>query len=209
MVGPSAEEPYSTDDETNMIGIRLRQWGNRVWTFPEVLLSPKSEPIRVYNAGSDSHLELEKNQFAQLVWPDKEVSRQLIDHYEGNLILSRLELVTIALECLHSRQHGKMLQGDHSYALMGLLLVRPEVDETDSDFQAFARYVSVTGFTSIARSAFTYAGITDCLWPTTATSSSSVLLVFFLATLVNPGTAWMMPTMSVFGTYTLLVKLLA
>ena len=73
------------------------------------------------------------------MWPDKNVSRQLIDHYEGNLQLSRLELVILALECLHSRQHGKMLDGDHAYALMGLLRVRPEVDETDSDFQAFAR----------------------------------------------------------------------
>lgn len=139
VVGSSEEEHSPIQDEADQIGIRLQQWGKRVWTFPEVLLSPKGQPIRVYNAGSERYLEVEKNQFAQLVWPDKEVSRQLIDHYEGNLILSRLELVTIALECLHSRQRGKMLDGDHSYALMGLLLVRPEVDETDSDFQAFAR----------------------------------------------------------------------
>jgi hypothetical protein len=30
-------------------------------------------------------------------------------------------------------------QGDHAYALMGLLLIRPTVDNTDSSFQAFAR----------------------------------------------------------------------
>jgi hypothetical protein len=110
-----------------------------MWTFPEILLSPRGPSIPVYNIGNNIPLELEKNQFAQLLWKDKEVSRQLIDHYEGNLILSRLELVTIALECLRSRQHGELLDGDHSYALMGLLLIRPEVDKTDSSFQAFAR----------------------------------------------------------------------
>ena len=31
------------------------------------------------------------------------------------------------------------MRGDHSYALMGLLLKRPAVDDTDSAFQAFAR----------------------------------------------------------------------
>jgi len=64
---------------------------------------------------------------------------KLIDHYEGNLILNQLELVTLALECLHRRATTEYLHGDHSYALMGLLRVRPEIDPTDSAFQAFAR----------------------------------------------------------------------
>jgi hypothetical protein len=42
-----------------------------------------------------------------------------VDHYEGNLILSQLELVTLALECLHNRDTWQYLPGDHSYALMG------------------------------------------------------------------------------------------
>jgi hypothetical protein len=57
------------------------------------------------------------------------------------LILSQLELVTLALECLHRRSTTQYLPGDHSYALMGLLRVRPKIDPTDSAFQAFARYV--------------------------------------------------------------------
>ncbi|KAF2492943.1 hypothetical protein BU16DRAFT_94338 [Lophium mytilinum] len=141
IVGPHADHdprmPLPTRD------IMLRQWGERLWTFPEVLLSPARKPIVVYTADDlDDHsspLILEKNQLAPLVWKDQNASRQLIDHYEGNLILSRLELVTLGLQCLYSRQHGKYMQGDHSYALMGLLRVRPEVDQTDSDFQAFAR----------------------------------------------------------------------
>ena len=36
-------------------------------------------------------------------------------------------------------QHLTVLKGDHSYALMGLLRLRPKIDRTDSPFQAFAR----------------------------------------------------------------------
>jgi hypothetical protein len=113
----------------------------RLWTFPEVLLSAQGEPIKVYTRGTDlkSPLLLEKRQFAARVWQDSDISRQLIDHYEGTLLLSRLELVTLALKCLHQRQTTEYLSGDHSYALMGLLRLRPTVDATDSGFQAFAR----------------------------------------------------------------------
>lgn len=119
----------------------LRQWGERIWTFPEVLLSPSGQSIKVYHREGDlDHPEkLAKKQFAARVWTDAPVSRQLVDHYEGNLVLSRLELVTLALACLHSRKTHEYLPGDHSYALMGLLRLRPTVDDTDSAFQAFAR----------------------------------------------------------------------
>jgi len=66
-------------------------------------------------------------------------ARQLIDHYDGNLTLSRLELISTALGCLLRRSTGGFFQGDRAYALMGLLRQRPEVDFTDSAFQAFAR----------------------------------------------------------------------
>lgn len=36
------------------------------------------------------------------------------------MILSQLELVTLALECLHKRVTTQYLPGDHSYALMGM-----------------------------------------------------------------------------------------
>jgi hypothetical protein len=149
VVGPPVhQEPYAAASTRDAM---LLQWGQRLWTFPEVLLSPTGKPLKVYKADSleiedgppGPPLVLEKNQFPALVWSDRHVSRQLVDHYDGNLTLSRLELVILALECLYSRQHGKYMAGDHSYALMGLLRVRPEVDETDSDFQAFARYVSL------------------------------------------------------------------
>jgi hypothetical protein len=59
--------------------------------------------------------------------------------YKHTLSLGALELSTIALNCLRSRNTIQYLKGDLSYALMGLLRQRPQIDETNSDFQAFAR----------------------------------------------------------------------
>ena len=118
----------------------LRQWGTRVWTLPEVLLIPSNSDIQVHarNADMNAPMTFHKRKFATL-WKDAPISRELIDHYEGNLILSSLELVTIALRCLHNRQKGFYLDGDMAYALMGLLRRRPSIVKTDSAFQAFAR----------------------------------------------------------------------
>jgi hypothetical protein len=51
----------------------------------------------------------------------------------------RLELASIALKCLQERELRDMHAGDRSYALMGLFRIRPQIDGTDSAFQAFAR----------------------------------------------------------------------
>ncbi|KAH8712194.1 hypothetical protein GQ44DRAFT_830056 [Phaeosphaeriaceae sp. PMI808] len=128
--------------------LMLQQWGQRIWTFPEILLAPAGKDIKVYTRGSDlmQPMQVAKNQFAAKVWKsDAHIARQLVDHYDGNLILNQLELVTLALECLHKRQTIQYLPGDHSYALMGLLRVRPQIDPTDSAFQAFARLSLANG----------------------------------------------------------------
>lgn len=120
----------------------LAQWGSRIWTFPEVLLSPGAS-ITVYSRDVESPRVISKNQFAAMAWADIDAadSSQLVNHYLGNLSLSRIELSIIALKCLFSRStnEGGYHSGDHTYALMGLLRCRPQVDETDSQFQAFAR----------------------------------------------------------------------
>ena len=118
----------------------LKQWGSRVWTLPEILLCPGSQEITIYTRGEklDYSIKIDKrNMAAQL--GDGKLSRQLIDHYEGSLVLGPLELITIALRCLHGREKGTYLKGDMSYALMGLLRQRPTVVVGDSAFQAFAR----------------------------------------------------------------------
>ena len=118
----------------------LKQWGSRVWTLPEVLLSPNDKKVLVYARGADvtQPLRIDKKNFTN-IWADAPISRELIDHFEGTLILSQLELQTIALSCFHSRQKGYYLKGDMAYALMGLMRKRPLVVRSDSAFQAFAR----------------------------------------------------------------------
>ncbi|KAM5353869.1 hypothetical protein ACJ41O_000519 [Fusarium nematophilum] len=120
----------------------LREWGSRMWTFPEVLLSP-GRTISIYTRDGNlqSPLVVAKNQFAAQVWTymDPDVARHLIDHYLGSISLSRLEQAVLALKCLYSRHTTEYLPGDQAYALMGLLRLRPQVDRTDTAFQAFSR----------------------------------------------------------------------
>ncbi|GKZ38280.1 hypothetical protein AbraIFM66950_010381, partial [Aspergillus brasiliensis] len=134
IIGPS---PGLSRDEGEM----LRHLGSRLWTFPEVLLSPSGQPISIYkrDCPPDSFRVLSKRNFAIEAWGDATVSRELIDHYEGSIILRPLELVSIALQCFPNRQTTTYYDGDLSYALMGLLRRRPRVNQDDSAFEAFCR----------------------------------------------------------------------
>ncbi|KAM5363631.1 hypothetical protein ACJZ2D_011915 [Fusarium nematophilum] len=117
----------------------LKEWGERVWTLPEILLA-KGDSVCVYYSLHDGNkLEsVSKSNFATIAWKDAHQSRQLIEHFT-NLHLSRLELMNIAVECLMSRSLNSLHAGDRVYALMGLLRIRPPIDSTDTSFQAFAR----------------------------------------------------------------------
>jgi hypothetical protein len=44
-----------------------------------------------------------------VAWADSTITRELVDHYEGNLTLTRLELVTIAMQCLFARKRDEHL----------------------------------------------------------------------------------------------------
>lgn len=121
----------------------LRQWGNRVWTLPELLLSPEQDDIVVYTKDANPKMlepdqPINRRNFPRL-WNDHSLVGQLIDHYEGSVILSPLELMTTALLCLQNRLTTEYFHGDLSYALMGLVRQRPNVRPSDSAFQAFAR----------------------------------------------------------------------
>jgi hypothetical protein len=119
----------------------LKQWGERMWTLPEALLSPKGNAIQVYVRGFDDSWPILKSSFAGQVWRDAPWTRQLMDHYEGSLILSPLELVVLALRCLDKRDidRNTYFPGDLSFVLQGLLRRRPRAARDDSAFQAFAR----------------------------------------------------------------------
>jgi hypothetical protein len=75
-VGPPSNNRY----EINTPDLMLQQWGQRVWTFPEVLLAPAGRDISVYVRDSDlaRPLLIAKNQFAPQVWQeDAHVARQV------------------------------------------------------------------------------------------------------------------------------------
>ncbi|KAJ4025850.1 hypothetical protein NW761_014303 [Fusarium oxysporum] len=117
----------------------LKEWGERVWTLPEILLA-KGDSVSVYYSLHDGGKieSISKSMLPSLAWEDSAQSRQLIDHFT-NLHLSRLELMKITVECLMSRNLKSLYAGDRTYALMGLLRIRPPIDTTDTSFQAFAR----------------------------------------------------------------------
>jgi hypothetical protein len=121
----------------------LQHWGERIWTFPEVLLSNNTHPIAIYTRAGDmaNPTYLRKRNFPVVAWTDAPVPRQLVDHYEGSILLSPLELVTLALQCLSGRAHNTApyFPGDLTYVLMGLLRRRPRVNGRHSAFQEFCR----------------------------------------------------------------------
>jgi hypothetical protein len=123
----------------------LLQLGERVWTFPEIVLSRGNTMTVATTKQNTQTLENEllryrisKTMFAARAWADVLSARQLLEHYT-NLHLSRLELMKIAVECLMKRGLYGKYPGDRSYALMSLLRIRPPIDVNDSSFQAFAR----------------------------------------------------------------------
>lgn len=129
--------------KTKQIQELLVEWGTRLWTFPEALLAPSKKDILIYRRGYDnSPLALSRLELSHRTWAKDQFRlrvRELIDHYDNTLTLSRLELVVIVLECLLSRETTIFSEGDLAYALMGLLRQRPTTDKSDSAFQAFAR----------------------------------------------------------------------
>lgn len=133
----------------------MQEWGKRMWTLTEALLS-SAQMIKF--CSTEQTLERSKISLAEEVWADHETTRLLAEHYTGLVNLSRLELISLCLEALISRQYEKIekpeksatpqqliqlqsvwTQADVAYALMALLRYRPRMDPTDSLFQALAR----------------------------------------------------------------------
>lgn len=125
----------------------LEVWGERAWTLPEVLLCSSQYKISVVDHSSSHRAEYNKHGLGYRAWTDWAEASKLVDHYEGSVPLSPLELISIAHRCLRNRRirgvHHVGKQDDatreYAYALMGLLRRRPKIVGTDSGFMAFAR----------------------------------------------------------------------
>ena len=114
-----------------------KEWGQRIWTLTEVLLSAAHE---VKFVSPEQTVEYTKIDISREIWTDGEPTRLLAEHYSGLLTLSRLELISLGLNALSSRKSEKeWTPGDIAYALMALLRYRIRMNPNDTLFQALAR----------------------------------------------------------------------
>lgn len=82
--------------------------------------------IKLYSIGNPQNPKLiARRNFAERAWTDAEDVAKLVDHYEGSVHLSQLDLLTTALECFSRRRTNQWAQGDIAYSIMGLLRNRP------------------------------------------------------------------------------------
>lgn len=81
--------------------LRMREWGSRMWTFTEAILSSHRE-LLFYDGTQMRYFT--KTDLPGVTWEDGEVSRMLAEHYTGTLILSSLELTVAALTALRHRR---------------------------------------------------------------------------------------------------------
>jgi hypothetical protein len=117
-----------------MLDSVVQEWSQSIWTLPELLLSQGDTFTAYHDSGQGASFRpvkslINKRGFARQYISDpddREHVQRLVNHYLGNLKLSELELMAIALPCFSSRLvTSKYLDGDYSYALMGLLGRRP------------------------------------------------------------------------------------
>ena len=125
---------------------RLRDWGERIWCLPEGLLAPGDIQVYTWNGEGDyAHTAMGKVELTSQAWADEAdqeeaPSRVLAEHFAGNIMLSRLELFSCAVEAFSVRKTGNNHTGaDEGYAIMGLLNHRIEPDVSDDLFQVIAR----------------------------------------------------------------------
>jgi hypothetical protein len=116
----------------------LAQWGNRMWTLSEALLS-RNDLIK-FCAVDGTYVEMDRISLANDVWENDQAGRLLAEHFSKNLTLSRLELVSLGIQALSARKTQALYaDADLAYALMGLLNHRPRANPYDNLFQALAR----------------------------------------------------------------------
>lgn len=120
------------------------EWGSRVWTFPEALLSTDRV---IYFSSPDARDTKTKLQLTDDVWNDSyeasseddQPTRLLVEHFSGVLTLSRLELFSVALEALSRKKRSSFFKADLAYALMGLMNHRIQLTGNESLFEGLAR----------------------------------------------------------------------
>lgn len=116
---------------------KKREWGNRMWTLTEVLLSASSN---IKFCSPEKYQEMTKMEIAAEIWQHGESTSLLAEHYTGLGNLSCLALIYHGLKVLSDRKTEKQFTpGDVAYALGALVDHRPKMNPEDNLFQALAR----------------------------------------------------------------------
>ena len=123
---------------------RKEEWGQRMWTLPEGLLAPGDIRVCTWHGKDEYKVQtMGKVEMTSEYWKDKSDEapvRILAEHYAGTITLSRLELLSTAIEALSQQVTSQdFTRADMAYAFMGLLHYRIEPDKTDDIFQVVAR----------------------------------------------------------------------
>ena len=117
------EKPAKLEKPVNLDDL-LQNWAGRLWTLPEMLLAPSAPGFDVYRATTSAVRYMEtiakRNMVERAYIKDGLLVRQLVDHFESNLHLNHIELLTIGLECLMNRGTKTYREADPIYALMTL-----------------------------------------------------------------------------------------
>ncbi|CAI7635239.1 unnamed protein product [Penicillium viridicatum] len=151
-----------------------RIWGERIWTFPEVLLGANRIRYCFTHSTSMSLFvphALTLNDMKISFWqPPKSDSTEdeedaighLINHYTNSVQLSELQLFTFAVQAMAKQTTRVDIKGyttsDMAYAAMGLLSYRLNPNDSDTAFQAIARLSIVNDSNQLLERLL-------CLWP--------------------------------------------
>jgi hypothetical protein len=137
-------------------------WGERIWTFPEVLLAANKLRYCFTHSSSVASFtphEFTLNDMYDSFWSEPELSSSgldgdqqlkhenpighLIKHYTNSVQLSELQLFTFAIQAMAKQTTGINIRGyttkDMAYAAMGLFSYRLTPNDSDNVFQAIAR----------------------------------------------------------------------
>lgn len=122
-------------------------WGERVWTFPEALLSSKH---LFYKLGRGQTTSIQLRQLTNLAFRDHKEAGAIIDHYSGTDVLSRLQFLSLLKDAIWGRPHfiapataersvDDPPPAERVYALMGFFEHRIMPDNLETEEQALAR----------------------------------------------------------------------
>lgn len=115
-------------------------WGDRVWTFPEALVSKKL----YYKVGDGAVNSVGLRQLTNIAFPrEAEEASAIIEHYSGNVTLSRLNFLSLLKDAIWRRSHTPDIvlaqPAEGVYALMGFFEHRIMPDYLETELQALAR----------------------------------------------------------------------